>query len=879
MVWNTMILSQCVIVRRVVGRPLDEEDRVAAIWHYRVTRTSEGGWGMHAESGPCVFLTALAYVALRLLGVPPDDLMLSPAREWLRSQPCGVLSIPTWGKFWLAMVGLYDYSGVNPVPPELFILPRWLPVHPDRLYCHTRNIFQGMAYLYGSRYRADLGQLGTELRAELYGGPIRDLDFAAHRFVLADSDVILRPGKAMRAAYRVLSAHERFHSRRLRRRALDVCLGRIVDEQHATGHQGLSAVNGLLNCLALFASDPGHPDIDPGLAGVECWRWSDAVEGLRYVGARSQSWDTSFSIEALLAAPRPQDVDSVRGAHSYLRGTQSTAELARVPAGRLPVLGGWCFSDGGHRWPVSDCAAEAVAALTKAERQLGSGLAEMERIPPERVLQAVAFILDRQNPDGGFGTYERRRGPKWLDATNSSEMWTHCMVEGSYVECTGSALAAFACVLPRCDDPRARRRVTQAMARGVSFLRGRQRSDGSFEGSWGVNFTYATWMAVRGLRAAGLTATEPALARAATWMRSVQRSDGGWGEHHSSCLSGSYVEHPDGQPVMTAWAMLGLLEVGGPHDQAVARAAAWLCEHQRADGSWHQEAATGLFFAGGVLHYRLYADYFPAWALGAYLRALEDRLAGERKPHQDGEDGADRPIKARWRGVDHVRESVHTSSPVREAVSAAPAGEQARVVVLDHVRHRFGPGKGLIDLDLHVPAGSITVLVGPNGAGKTTALRVITGALPPQDGTARVFGLDPRSSDGEEVRRRCGVVAAKPALYDRLTGRDNLRYAAELFGLGRNADVEQAAARFGIERVAGPAGRRLLDGHEDAAGPGPGRPPRPRPAPARRAHVRARPGVVPRRARPGPPSWLPAARRSSCRPTCCWRRRAWPTRW
>ncbi|MEA2842934.1 MAG: type transport system ATP-binding protein, partial [Actinomycetota bacterium] len=55
------------------------------------------------------------------------------------------------------------------------------------------------------------------------------------------------------------------------------------------------------------------------------------------------------------------------------------------------------------------------------------------------------------------------------------------------------------------------------------------------------------------------------------------------------------------------------------------------------------------------------------------------------------------------------------------------------------------------------------------------------------------------SSDGEQVRRRCGVVAAKPALYDRLTGRDNLRYAAELFGLGRDADVEPSAARFGIE--------------------------------------------------------------------------------
>ena len=144
---------------------------------------------------------------------------------------------------------------------------------------------------------------------------------------------------------------------------------------------------------------------------------------------------------------------------------------------------------------------------------------------------------------------------------------------------------------------------------------------------------------------------------------------------------------------------------------------------------------------------------------------------------------------------------MHMHASVREK-PAASGGETADAPVVDlaGVRYSFGSGTGLIDLDLSVRGGSITVLVGPNGAGKTTALRVITGALTPQEGTARVFGLEPSGSDGEHVRRRCGVVAAKPALYDRLTGRDNLRFAAELFGLGRDASVEEAAARFGIDR-------------------------------------------------------------------------------
>ncbi|HEY6533908.1 MAG TPA: ABC transporter ATP-binding protein [Acidimicrobiales bacterium] len=120
-------------------------------------------------------------------------------------------------------------------------------------------------------------------------------------------------------------------------------------------------------------------------------------------------------------------------------------------------------------------------------------------------------------------------------------------------------------------------------------------------------------------------------------------------------------------------------------------------------------------------------------------------------------------------------------------------------VDLRKVDRWFGSVAALSQLDLAVPAGAITVLLGPNGAGKTTAIRMITGALTPDEGTVRTFGLDP-GADGEDVRRRCGVVSAKPALYDRLSGRGNLEYAAELYGMGRKAGdrITAAADRFGI---------------------------------------------------------------------------------
>lgn len=122
-------------------------------------------------------------------------------------------------------------------------------------------------------------------------------------------------------------------------------------------------------------------------------------------------------------------------------------------------------------------------------------------------------------------------------------------------------------------------------------------------------------------------------------------------------------------------------------------------------------------------------------------------------------------------------------------------------VDVDAVSQWFGDVQALTNLSIQVPTGSITTLLGPNGAGKTTAIRMITGALEPGQGSVKVFGMDPASKDGEEIRRRCGVFSAKPSLYDRLNGWDNLRYAAELYGLGRNADkrIADAAGTFGID--------------------------------------------------------------------------------
>lgn len=621
MVWCTMILAQAVIVRTLVGRPYSAREKAAIVRHFEVSQLPDGSWGMHPESTGYVFFTTLAYIALRLLGLGSDLPLLAKARGWLHVQPDGVKAIPTWGRFWLMLLGLYGREGVNAVPPELFLLPRWLPFHPCRFYCHTRLIYLGIAYLSGVRFCGALPEaLRDELRRELYPEPYGDIAFGAFRHTVAKTDLFVPISGLLRRVYDLLAIYERTPWRSLRQKALAFCFEQILREQRSTRYQGISPVSGLLNCLAIFACDPRHPDLAPSLDGVDAWRWEDAAEGLRYVGARSNSWDTAFAVQAVTEMPElgGEALQALSLAHRFLDSAQITEELADYrSAWRDPALGGWCFSDGQHRWPVSDCAAEALSALFALYER--SDLALGEHLEADRLRLGVEFILSRQNADGGFGTYERRRGGKLLELVNPSEMFGQCMTELSYLECTGSSLGALAHYLRHYPDF-ADARIGAAMARAERFLRRQQLDDGSFPGFWGINYTYAVFHVVKGLRMAGAEAADPVLQAAARWLSTKQRADGGWGEHYSSCLEGRYVESGHSQVVMTSWALLALMEVLPVTHQAIERGAAWLVGQQEPDGGWPRQGVNGVFFGAAMLDYRLYHMYFPAWALARYAR-------------------------------------------------------------------------------------------------------------------------------------------------------------------------------------------------------------------------------------------------------------------
>jgi ABC-2 type transport system ATP-binding protein len=105
---------------------------------------------------------------------------------------------------------------------------------------------------------------------------------------------------------------------------------------------------------------------------------------------------------------------------------------------------------------------------------------------------------------------------------------------------------------------------------------------------------------------------------------------------------------------------------------------------------------------------------------------------------------------------------------------------------------RLFDGKPAVwDLSLAVPAGAFYGFLGPNGAGKSTTIRMLTGLLAPSAGEARVLGVD-LGRDPLLVKRQVGVVPDGLALFDRLSGAEQLRLNGQLYGLPR-AEAERRA--------------------------------------------------------------------------------------
>lgn len=122
----------------------------------------------------------------------------------------------------------------------------------------------------------------------------------------------------------------------------------------------------------------------------------------------------------------------------------------------------------------------------------------------------------------------------------------------------------------------------------------------------------------------------------------------------------------------------------------------------------------------------------------------------------------------------------------------------SQIIRAEQLTKFYGSSRGILDVDFSVNAGEVFGFLGPNGAGKTTTIRLMLDLIRPTRGSLSLFGLDSRR-EGREARRRVGYLPGDLRLYERMTGRELLRFFGHLRGLPDIASGEKVAERLDLD--------------------------------------------------------------------------------
>ncbi|HKO95241.1 MAG TPA: prenyltransferase/squalene oxidase repeat-containing protein, partial [Polyangiaceae bacterium] len=416
---------------------LDATSRREMLRYVQHHQNDDGGFGLHVEGASAVFPTALNYVGARLLGASPSEDWLVRARSWLHAHG-GPTHSAAWGKYFLALLNLYDYRGLTPVLPELWLLPAALPFHPSRLWCHCRMVYLPLSYLYGRRAAAPVTPLVSALRDELYPEGYAGIDWDRARREVAPSDALSPRTALLELASTWMLRFEARCPKALRARAQNYVLDQIRREDANTDYICIGPISKLLHTLVWHFEQPGGEALKHHARRLGDYLYA-ADDGLKMNGYdSSRLWDTAFAAQAIArTALNAQSRPLLEAAFDYLEANQVLEDVAeRERCFRHASKGGWPFSNREHGWPISDCTAEGLKACLAIEASIGTSL------PRWRLDAAAELILSMQNQDGGWATYELTRGPAWLEQLNASDCFRDIMIDYSYVECTSACMQA-----------------------------------------------------------------------------------------------------------------------------------------------------------------------------------------------------------------------------------------------------------------------------------------------------------------------------------------------------------------------------------------------------------------------------------------------------
>jgi len=649
---DTILESEYILLLAFLGRERSEPARQAANYLQR-QQLPEGGWALYPGGPLEISASVKAYFALKLTGSAPDAEYMVRARNAIL-QAGGAERVNSFTRYYLALLGVISYRQCPAVPPELILIPRWMPFNIYEMSAWSRTIIVPLSILWAYRPSRQLPpELGIR---ELFRGRPEDLPVTMDKSESLDDlsrKTWINWERVFRGVDVGLKLLDAMRIRPLRRwavnRAKEWVLARFQ------GSDGLGAIFPpivwsvvALKCLN-YADD--SPEVQTALRELEGLFLRDG-DTLRLQPCKSPVWDTAISLLAIREAGLSPDHQAIRRGIRWLL----SKEIRRP--GDWSVLnpgaasGGWCFEFNNDFYPDVDDTSMVLMALCRCLPPLGEQIWSAEFLlgewsPHEADKDAAAVVTARSSsPQAAFGELEAVtpqltaiwRGARWVlamqgrdggwgafDPNNNREIFTrvpfadhNAMIDPSTVDLTARMLEMFSDLSLPPAHP--------AVARAIEFVNKGQEPDGCWYGRWGVNYIYGTWQALVGLTSIGVPKGDSRVRRAVEWLKSKQQASGGWGETPRSYDEPALRGTGPATASQTAWALLGLMSAGEVHSDEVRRGVEYLLETQREDGSWDEDSFTGTGFPRVFyLKYHLYRVYFPLMALGRYHRLRQRR--------------------------------------------------------------------------------------------------------------------------------------------------------------------------------------------------------------------------------------------------------------
>jgi len=578
-----------------------DKDRQRRLLNYVFTQqNSDGGWSIFRGGPSDPNATVKAYFAMRLAGITDEDPKVAKARHRILELG-GIEVCNSYTKFYLAIFGQYDWNRLPCMIPEIMLLPqgqRGLNIY--RISAWTRTIVVPMLILYAQRPHVKVGFSIRDLQLPYDQPGAKSLKNAFWRSVFKFLD-------------RGMAIYNRLGVRWVRRIAIQKAEQWMLERNKPPG--GLGAIYPpMLNTIMALRSLGYSKDAPEFRKAMREFRDLEVHDGpvTRVQPCFSAIWDTSWALHAL-SRGNCGDSSAIQKAADWLFSKQVFTGgdwQVNNPAGKP---GAWAFEFDNPVYPDTDDTSSVLMGLFFAGRRDDPGFSA-----------GVKWLHSMQNPDGGWGAFDRNINLEILEHLPWADH--NALLDPSTADLTGRIIEMFGYIGSHKNE--------RFMHRAIQYLKKTQEADGSWFGRWGVNYLYGTWQVLVGLRSAGVDMREGWVQRAASWLRSVQNPDGGWGESCKSYADPMLKGQGPSTPSQTAWAILGLIATGATLvDPVLRKGVECLLRTQRNDGGWDESEHTGTGFPRVFyLVYTMYRHYFPLMALQAVRDGLDPQ---ERRPATD----------------------------------------------------------------------------------------------------------------------------------------------------------------------------------------------------------------------------------------------------